>query len=70
MVSWYVAHVFIIIIIIIITNTLYTHFKQVNVGEEDWSRKVKFPKPVVYFVTSRVKRGYNVIKREKINVSL
>jgi len=38
------------------------HFKQVTVGEEDWSRKVNFPKPVVYFVTSTIELGYNLIK--------
>jgi len=40
------------------------HFKQVAVGE-DWIRKAVFPEPVVYFVTSTVEHGYNVIKRKE-----
>jgi hypothetical protein len=40
------------------------HFKQVTVGEEDWSRKGSFPKPFAHF-TSTVELGYNVIKRKE-----
>jgi len=41
------------------------HFKQVTVGEEDWRRKVNFPEPVVYFVTSTVELGCNAIKQKE-----